>query len=446
MPLLIEKYLFYFLLFSIPFQTRKILYFGGWRFNEWQSVSVYFTDVLLIILFLFWLFNGCSKSKYYASCITYYGQRKSILYTVYCILQSANFYLVLFVIFSALSLKNSSNLIIGGYQLAKLIEFVIFFFYLKNYAIFRFGFTNSLFAIFYGGLFQAVIAIAQFFKQSNIGLWYLGESVFNLDINGVASFYNFYGEKIIRAYGTTPHSNILAAYLFLVIFAFYFIWFYKKISYDWLLFLGHLVAFWAFLLTFARVAFFSIGANFFIRGFLLFTKFREFKNRKAWQLIICTAIVAVIFAMLYWPEVISRIQISSQEEAVQLRNFYNKESLQAINWIGTGMGDFIDDLMKRDPMLPHYIYQPVHNIYLLINSEIGVLGILTFVLFLIFLVKDFVNRTKLERFHHYSLLLLCSSFLFMGLFDHFLWTLQQGRFIFWLVLASLTINEDDDIM
>src|SRR3989344_7914760 len=63
MLLLIEKYLFYFFLFAIPFQTRKILWYEGWRFNEWTSISVYATDLLLAILLVFWAVNKFSISN-----------------------------------------------------------------------------------------------------------------------------------------------------------------------------------------------------------------------------------------------------------------------------------------------------------------------------------------------------------------------------------------------
>ena len=154
----------------------------------------------------------------------------------------------------------------------------------------------------------------------------------------------------------------------------------------------------------------------------------------------------IIFVIAFWPEVFSRVKISGGEEAVQLRIFYNNESLSYFNWFGVGPGNFVSWLMAKEPNLPRNLFQPVHNIYLLIFSENGFMGLAAFAAFLTFLVKDFIKRTKLERFHHYSILLVFSSFLFMGVFDHFLWTLQQGRFLFWLVLALLTINEIDVIV
>ena len=44
-----------------------------------------------------------------------------------------------------------------------------------------------------------------------------------------------------------------------------------------------------------------------------------------------------------------------------------------------------------------------------------------------------------ERLNCY-LLVIFVSFLVISLFDHYFWTLQQGRLIFWLVLGMLLID------
>lgn len=451
-----ERYLFYFLLFAIPFQTRKILWHQNWNFNEWQSISLYATDLLLMILFLFWAVSAIragqiSNFKFLIS--KQIPNPKSQF-------QNPNFYLLILVIISAISIKNSSSFILSSYNVLKLAEFVVLYFYLKSYAIYKFGFNKSLLALIYGGVFQAIIAILQFFKQSSLGLGLLGESVISPNLTGIASFYNIAGEKIIRAYGTTPHPNILAGYLFLAIFAFYFIYIYRESSssnkhYDTLIchsvlrywWICYTVLLFGLFFTFARVAVFILLLNFLIRVVLVRLKFRkEYWNKKLGLILLTTTIVVVLFGGFYWSESVSRIKISSGEEAVQLRIFYNKESLKSLNWFGVGSGNFVNWLMTKDPNLPRGLYQPVHNIYLLIYSETGILGITAFVLFLIFRIKDFIVKTKMEKLYHYSFLLVFLSFLFVGLFDHFLWTLQQGRFIFWLVVALLTLLQKKSIV
>ncbi len=427
----LEKYLYYLLLFSIPFQTRKILYYSGWRFNEWQSISVYATDVLLGILFVFWAVHFFKSYKLQVTSYKF---------------KNYDYFLFAFIAVSAISIKNSSNYAVSWFQFLKLVEFAGFYFYLKSYAIDKFGFEKSLYPIFIGGIFQSIIAVAQFIKQSDLGLKYLGESFFNVDVKGVASFYNYYGDKVIRAYGTTPHPNVLAAYLFLTIFCFYFIWLYKKHKYENVLFYFHLLVVWALFCTFARVTAFLLGANYVIRACLMALRFpKSLRRDKVLKIVFFIGSIMILFTVLYWPEVVTRGTISGDEDAVQLRVFYNKEAVSSFSWTGTGIGDFVNELESKVPAMAAYLYQPVHNIYLLIYAETGILGISMFILFLTFLIKDFITRTKLARFHHYSLLLLFLSFLFMGLFDHFLWTIQQGRFVLWIAAAAIAIDEEDDI-
>jgi len=417
----IEKYLFYLLLFAIPLQTRKLLFQQEWYFSEWQSVWLYASDLVIIILFIFWFFNFKLK------------------------IDKHDYFLLAFVAISAISIVNSTSVQLSLLSFVKLLEFVIFYFYIKSYAIYKFGFSGSLLALIAGGLFQAAIAIGQFIKQSDLGLRYLGESVLAPYVTGVASFFNLAGDKIIRAYGTTPHPNILAAYLLLSIFAFYFIYIYShKFSRTthYTLLATYTALLFGLFFTFSRVIIFILVLNFILR-FILTTsvaRFRkEFTRRRIVTLVTVTVIFIGVFSFLYWPEVVSRVTISSQEEAVRLRIFYNAESLKSgFNLFGVGIGNFVNWLRSIDPNLSRHLYQPVHNIYLLIYAETGILGISSFLLFIIFLIKDFIGRTKLKRLYHYSFLLVFLSFLFIGLFDHFLWTLQEGRLVFWLTLGLIS--------
>ena len=419
-------------------------------------MSLYATDILLLILFAFWTINYFF-SKNYELGIRNYTKGFRLL------LKKPDFYLILFVVFSAVSIKNSSNLLLSVWGVVKLVEFVIFYFYIKNYAMGRFGFIPSLVAIIAGALLQSVVAIAQFFMQSEIGLRILGESFLGKDMNGIASFYNLAGEKVIRAYGTTPHPNVLAAYLFLAVFAFYFSYLYfhiyhesklKHLKINFFLLGSYPLMLLALFFTFARVAVFLWFVGFAVRALIIIGsgKFRKIfgspvNKDKLIRILVITFVVIVLFGIIFWPEAMSRIKISGNEEAVQLRVFYNKESLETgINWFGVGSGNFVNWLMVKETNLPRYLYQPVHNIYLLVYSETGILGLAAFLLFLVLLIKDFILRTRMQKLYHFSFLLVVLSILFMGLFDHFLLTLQQGRFIFWMVLAILTFSEKDDIV
>src|SRR3989338_10118573 len=242
----IEVYLFCFFLFSVPFQIRKILYYPGWMFNEWQAVVVYGTDILIALLLLLWAAKG------YNFLIFNFQFTKSIQWQIF---KNPDFYLVLFVIISAISIKNSSAFYLSFYSLLKLIEFVLLYLYIKYYAIYRFDHFWSLLVLIWGGVFQAGVAVAQFIRQESLGLWFFGESVLSHEIRGVAVFLNEYGERVVRAYGTTPHPNVLAGFLLLVLFVIYFVLCKKSkppTTYYPLLVIYSIVLF-AIFLTFSRI-------------------------------------------------------------------------------------------------------------------------------------------------------------------------------------------------
>ena len=377
----------------------------------------------------------------------------------------------MFLAAAAISVKNSSDFYVGVFLWLKLVEFALFYFYLKTYALRKFNFITALYALIIGGVFQAVVAIGQFLKQGDLGLRWLGESVLGPNMQGVASFlvpsnvegFVSSGLKVMRAYGTTPHPNVLAAYLFLTVVAIYFVVFYAKSKrYDSLprrqaglinQSIVHGVVLFGLFFTFSRTVVFIFFVNFFARGVLVgfIKRFREkylfgsFFKKKVLPLFLVTVIATVVFMAFYWPEIQSRIVLSSEEEAVQLRVFYNEESLNGeINFFGIGLGDFTGWLMEQNPNLPRPVYQPVHNIYLLVYSEIGVIGFVLFLLFLAGLFYEFIKKTQLRELKHYSFLLVVASILFIGLFDHFLLTIQQGRFVFWLSAALLTFYNSND--
>src|SRR3989344_2937203 len=440
----LEQYLFYLFLFSIPFQTRKILYFDEWRFNEWQSMSVYATDVLLAVLFGFWVYNFYKKLIYDLRFTIYGKNLKTLILNTKYLIRNPNFYLLAFLVISAISIKNSDNYLISWYQWFKLAEFVCFYWYLANYAFKKFGLFNSFLAIFISGIFQAVVAIIQFLRQSSLGLKYLGESVINNDFSGVASFYISDTEKIIRAYGTTPHPNVLAVFLLLSLFAFYFIFLNNKYSRNTrcLLLTAYAFILFGFFLTFSRVIILAWGIVFWGGIMIYHKKYRQ----EVKKVFLVTLAVASLFAIIFWPEILSRLTIGGDDQAIELRSFYAKEALKTnINFFGIGFGNFMSWLIKENPFLSAYAYQPVHNIYLLIYAETGLLGVSAFLLFLFFLIKNSIKKISQSSFALHSLLFaLC--LLFIGFFDHMFWTLQSGRLIFWFSMAGLTYYQKDDRM
>ena len=101
--------------------------------------------------------------------------------------------------------------------------------------------------------------------------------------------------------------------------------------------------------------------------------------------------------------------------------------------------------MSTQPHLPAWQYQPAHNLYLLIYTEMGLLGILALGGFLILLLRSLILGKKIQPLIRWGLVSLAALVLFAALFDHFFWTLQQGRLLWWLfwgVVAVYATNSE----
>ena len=91
--------------------------------------------------------------------------------------------------------------------------------------------------------------------------------------------------------------------------------------------------------------------------------------------------------------------------------------------------------------------QPVHNAYLLIISELGIVG---FVIFLLFLISLFFRKKSMEKregnlYLTYNVLyVILLSFLMISFFDHYFWDIKQGMIIFVLPLIILHIKIKED--
>ena len=414
-------------------------------FNEWTAGFVYGTDILIFLLFVFWIARAL-KTKSSDELKSSFTETFELKWS------NPHLWLIGFFVVSALSIFNSGIVGLSLYQLLKLAEFISFYFYLRSAFGKIYKFREVLMVIIASGIFQAAIAIAQYLKQGSLGLKLLGESPLSVNATGVAVFIAD-GVKYLRAYGTTPHPNVLAAWLFLAIFAFYnyYLYFYPidKSYFGKFLLICQPVLLVGLFFTFSRtiIGLWALGAA--IRVLLLFKKslhgFWVATRRYVVAIVIITLVTSSLFAAFFWPQVKSRALISTEEEAVTQRVFYNKIASSVATAhpiLGVGIGQFVSQLIIKLKHWPANIYQPVHNIYLLIASETGLVGLALFLLFLFFIFYNFIQQARLHKAYQYSFLILAASFLVMGFFDHFLWTLQQGSLIFWTILALLSLNPE----
>lgn len=462
--LFLEKILFYFFLFSIPFQTRLLLYSFQYRFNEYQSVFLYFTDILLISIFFIWVLR---RKKDFFSDFKYSFSETYVKF------------LTIFLIISGLSIVSSYNKFLSLYQFIKLLEFLLLFFYLKiNLNLYKRHYVLLILVL--SGFFQSLVALEQFAFQKSLGLKILGETIFSNVTSGIARVHTSYGD-LIRVYGTFPHSNVFASFIILAVFCLFILMF-KRFKF-WHIFSLSIILFFlifSLALSFSRENILTFSVIFFLYFlFLLFSlrKERRFENydldlnflnsKKILTVFFISLIFITFISISLFNEYRARLNISLQEEALDVRFFYNRASLVIIKdrpILGVGIGNYVSSLVNYQAFLraakkmtetfgggiyikevrgriAPWLFQPVHNIYLLLAGEIGPIGLIVFLLFLIFLIKDIVKLYKNSDFKNKFLILsfLAVLFIFLiaGLSDHYFLTLQQGRIMLWLNLGIL---------
>lgn len=413
----IEQWAWYVFLATCAWQTRLILWQEGPRFIEWRSASLFGSDVLMAVLVVCalirsrqWLRRQLDAGEYIAG---------------------------LLIASAILSLGMADSMPVGLLQLARLMQFILFFLYLRRYAWSRFPAVQSAWALVSGAVAQSALALVQYVLQHDIGLRWLGEPVITPAMRGVAVFLTHSGERILRAYGTMPHPNVLAAYLIVALAVLVWLWSrHASGASRWPYAVSSALMVLALGATYARtvVAVFALGmvvAVFFLR-------------RQRAVLIACVwiACVGTLFGAVQWQRVYARLTIASTDEAVQLRVAYNDIAIGSggrhtlnINWLGVGIGNFTVWWSRFDRTLPIFMYQPAHNVPLLVYTELGVIGAALWCALFAWAAWRAWHIYRDQPLVRVGVLTLLGMCLLIALMDHFFWTLQQGRILWWGVLA-----------
>jgi O-antigen ligase len=262
-------------------------------------------------------------------------------------------------------------------------------------------------------IIQGIIAFNQFQGGTSLGLYPLGESKVVSGMIG-SSFLELGDALYLRGYGTFPHPNILGGWL---IFNLLFGWFLfdklkkRKFLPIILMFLSTAVL----VLTFSRISFLVcliVWVGFLVKYFIKWKKVGHFS-----------------FVGLVSERVLNLFtggDTSWNDRVGLFRSSVNiiKENILT----GVGLGEFISNMGEGVPRNTRgvLILQPVHNIFLLTISEIGLLGfgLLTTLLYFFFKGREWSLRLVVG---------LLAIFI-IGMFDHYLISLPQGLGILFFIL------------
>lgn len=487
----LSKLFFYILLLFLPFGTKEIFFspssFIGQYHIFYNSYFLYLTDFLIFSIILAWLWEKRKDIQSFHKLFTVISQDKIYRLSLAFLLVS---------ILSVLIVSRETGL--GLYGFLKLCEVFFLFSYIReNIHISREMLKIGLLLVVPASL-EAILGLGQYFTQASFGLKILGEEYLRAGLRGVAEFYTHglanpliykvfpYFAPIsretinIRAYGTLPHPNVLSGILFfgamVNLLLIYSTNFYTKkgpktsVSRETLVFpivsfvlitLGLTVSFsrtsWlisAMTISLWFLSFIPIRARQIQNMNSIITRHpKEYYQPSRLAAVLVVVLVSGVFSLfLFSTQIRDRLffknprQTQALDESFADRERFGEISLAMIKrhpWLGVGQRNFVVAMDEFDSgQLKVHQHQPVHNIYLLIAAEIGIIGLLIFLWFIMYIVRHGFRNIE-DPLVRRTLLLVLGSLMAIGLFDHYLLTLHHGMLIFWTVLGFLATKQED---
>jgi O-antigen ligase len=109
------------------------------------------------------------------------------------------------------------------------------------------------------------------------------------------------------------------------------------------------------------------------------------------------------------------------------------------NPLGVGLNNYLYHQAPFQKTFSPILFQPVHNIYVLVLIQTGLIGLVLFLVgitrTLARLKKSMQLSEKDTRSFYEVIHIAIISLLFVGIFDHFLLTLQSGQLLFATIMG-----------
>lgn len=369
---------------------------------DYLAITIYFSDIVVVSCLPAYLWQNQKRIR-------------KILKT-YKTYLLASILFVLYVVVAALFFKSLTPT--GIYFLAKLIVLIF-------YSIIAADFfasdkrSKAQVIIWFSTLWQSAILIAEFALQRSLNIWILGERSFDASTVNIAHI-DILGQQLLRPYGTFPHPNVAAAFILVYLVIATAIATKKRTKFQKVIVAASVAA---LLLTFSKTAIAAAAVYFFLT-----TKNRLAKT--AMSILVAAAVIFFLSTQQFIPvaTIAERALLAQSAFDISLANPF----------FGEGPTNFIRSLSTHNlySIAQTRLLQPVHNIFLLILAEEGIMGLLIFTAILFSVLKRAATPNKQALF----LILLI-----FGSFDHFLLTLHQGQLLLFLTFGYILSKSNSKI-
>lgn len=411
----------YFLVFLLPWSASWIWREVYWSGAKWQAGTRLFfaTEILIWLIFAF-------SAAFYLTV----AKTSRVFKNVKPGWRSPQIMAVVFLLWAGLTVFWSPDYFLALFGWGKLATAIILFCLILKFKLSRRWLAWSLALAAVG---QSFLAIFQFFQQRVAANKWLGMAEQLPEVLGTAITGDGFS-RWLRAYGSFNHPNILGGFLALGLCLIFYLYLKSAsvIERRLSLFAAGLTAAGLFF-SFSRGAGLALGVAFIVQLVIISLKERA-RQKKALFFMAYCLMVWLALALIFWPLLAGRLTVNDRLEnkSISERLTGLNEGLTMISqsWLrGGGIANYTYWLYRQNTDWPGWVYQPVHNFYLLIWAELGLVGLLIFGWFLaliIFLIF------KQRCYYGAGLLLIL---LLVGFFDHYWWTDYGGRMVFWFSLA-----------
>lgn len=432
----------YLLVLLLPWQTRLILHQGMINGNpsELLTISLYATDILLIGLsiltlsyFLLGIFLG-TKSPIGDLFPKKFSFRPKKLFknkratSIYPFMEVK--LLTIFLGLGAVSIFFAENRFLAVQRMGWILLAICLAILVAKCK----EKTNIAFWFLMGLMLSAWLGIYQYILQNTFACKWLGLAEHDPKAGGtsIVEIYANNGNptRWLRAYGSFDHPNVFGALMAIgIIFALWF--FYEEVKENWkkiLLYVALISFSSGFFMSLSRSAWVGLFLTLITLIIFIITKEQQNKFKNLLKALFLVGIIFATFAFAYPNQFLMRSggQGRLEQKSLDDRAVYFEQGKGIIknNLIfGVGIGNYIGALLKKNPKNDAWTYQPIHNVFLYIWAELGIVGLLLFVTMSVF---TGILAWKSDPFVFAALVSLIPSFLL----DHWLWDLHFGILLF----------------
>lgn len=316
----------------------------------------------------------------------------------------------------------------------------------------RVGLDKVFFWFALGLIPQALMGVWQFFGQTVFGSKWLGMAGQDPASLGVSVVQTQMG-RYLRAYGGSPHPNILGAWMSFGLLIVFWLVSIKRTVVDrcprwcwWLM--GGLFSI-ALFYSFSRSAWLALAA-----GGLVFAIYSGLKNG-FWKnkYLLLPVILLMILSVMHHDLVFTRLGSSNQRletKSVVTRMQTIRDGVLIFQnklWFGTGPNSELPVLarIKQINQSPAPLETP-HLVWLLILVNYGIVGGLFVFGFGLFILRRFLDQWKHILVYDKSMIMsLGACLVVLGSLDHHLWTTWSGQImagLFFMALLSVIYSEE----